>query len=157
MCSAGTIFIDRRDLNHPESRAIFAHELTHQYQDSRWLRPDRGTLRATWEAYQYWLKVRNVYHLDMTSITPWRKLEPESQAVIVEAWVEYRTWQTIADTEWRERLAFYLDWRGIQVDDPAHIARLLAWIDDAQLFRCIDGTQSPTTWDADGRLVAPPG
>jgi len=146
MASGGAIYIDHRDLKSVSTRATFAHELTHQFQDSQWARAYRGTLRATWQAFQHMSKWKNVYRLDLPNMREWHRLEPESQAVVVEAWIEYRGLMESENEDERNTLAFYLDWRNVNVRDESHIARLDELLQQAGLFRGVDGTMTPRTW-----------
>lgn len=82
MYGGNVIFMKENPLKDVDSRALFAHELTHLYQDQNVLMA--GTVQATREAFTYHTKKRNVYQVDMGRETSFWDLQPEQQAVIVE-------------------------------------------------------------------------
>ena len=76
-------------MNDADNRALFAHELTHVYQDQSLTSP--GTLAATRAQFKHWWAGGpDPYDYTLTADTNWSDLEPEQQAEVVQRYQKHR-------------------------------------------------------------------
>lgn len=97
--TAGTNFIFI-GANPMSDTPLFAHELTHVYQDQRVSSP--GTLGATKEQIHSLVGGPNPYTYTLTTTTNWDDLGMEQQAAVVQAFENDRLSPTLSATDWTE-------------------------------------------------------
>ena len=99
MVGGNTIYLDGNPFDSHDNEAVFAHELTHIYQDQH--RSIPGTVEATREFFTNIspevLVGRNVYQVDASQDLSWHQLGPEQQATVVENYKHYKLCEKFRD------------------------------------------------------------
>ena len=87
LTSANVIYMPSLDLNDADDRSLFAHELTHVYQDQTVFEP--ATLHAAHEFLNHYLGTgRDPYKVTLSADSTWSGLGVEQQATVVDRWQE---------------------------------------------------------------------
>jgi len=85
LTAANVVYVPSLDLAAPTDRSVFAHELTHVYQDQSTFDP--ATLHAADEFLNHYLgSGRDPYSVTLSSQSSWSQLGVEQQARVVENW-----------------------------------------------------------------------